>query len=121
MKKTKKTPRPRQGGAEGGRKIQNSKLSKDEVKHVAGLANLKLSPQEISKFQKQLSEILDYVEILNEVKTERIEPTSQVTGLENVFRDDGTGKCLTQKEALSGAKSRHKGRFKIKAIFEENV
>ena len=110
-----KTPRPRQ--AKRGR--QNSKLSKDEVKHVAALANIKLSPQEISKFQKQLSEILDYIEILNEVKTENVEPTSQVTGLENIFRKDETGKALTQEEALSGAKDKHQGRFKIKAIFEK--
>jgi len=100
-------------------KTKNTKLSEKEVEHVAGLANLKLSRQEISKFQKQLSEVLNYVEILKEVKAKDVEPTSQVTGLENVFREDKTEKCLTQEEALSGTKQKHKGRFKVKAIFEE--
>jgi len=57
------------------------------------------------------------VEMLNRVPTEKVEPTSQVTGLENVFREDETGPSLSPKEVLSGSKSTHKGMFKIKAIF----
>jgi len=88
------------------------------VKHVALLANLKLSQKEIKKFQKQLSEILDYVNILNKLDTKGIEPTSQVTGLENVFREDKPTPSLSQKEALSGAKEKHNNFFKVKAIFD---
>jgi len=88
------------------------------VKHVALLANLKLSQKEIKKFQKQLSEILDYVNILNKLDTKGIEPTSQVTGLENVFRKDKPTPSLSQKEALSGAKEKHNNFFKVKAIFD---
>ena len=94
-------------------------MKKKTVKHVALLANLKLSEKEIKKFQKQLSEILAYVDKLNELNTKGIEPTSQVTGLENVFREDEPKPSLSQKEVLSGAKNIEKGMFKIKAIFEE--
>jgi aspartyl-tRNA(Asn)/glutamyl-tRNA(Gln) amidotransferase subunit C len=97
---------------------KNAKLSVEEVKHVADLAGLSLIPQELKKFQKQLSEVLDYVEVLDELKTDRVEPTSQVTGLENVFRKDEVEECLTQKEALSGAKEKYQRRFRTKAIFE---
>ena len=94
-------------------------LSKDQVKHIAKLANLKLTGAEISKFQKQLSKILNYVEQLNKLNTKKVKPTSQVTGLENVLREDKPKPSLSQKEVLSGAKNTEKGMFKIKAIFEE--
>lgn len=94
-------------------------LSKDQVKHIAKLANLKLTPAEINKFRKQLSEVLEYVEQLNKLKTKKVEPTSQVTGLENVFREDEPRPSISQKEVLSGAKKTKKGMFKVKAIFEE--
>lgn len=93
-------------------------LSKEQVEHVAKLADLKLTEKEAAKFQKQLSEILDYVRQLNKLDTKGVEPTSQVTGLENVFREDEPGPSLPQKEVLSGTKKRKDGFFKIKAIFE---
>jgi aspartyl-tRNA(Asn)/glutamyl-tRNA(Gln) amidotransferase subunit C len=69
------------------------KLSKDEVKHIALLARLGLSEEEIEKYSNQLSSILDYVEQLKEVDTQGVEPTAQVTGLENVMRQDVMAKC----------------------------
>lgn len=72
------------------------KLTKDQVKHVARLARLGLSEAEIEKFQTQLSGILDYVEQLNEVRTDGVLPTAQVTGLLNVMRED---KVLSEKLA----------------------
>ena len=99
-------------------KNQKSKLTEDEVKHVAKLARLDLSGEEMKKFQEQLSEILDYFEVLKELNTEKVEPTSQVTGLEDVFRNDAPGNSLTQAEATSGVKNLEKGMFKVKAIFE---
>lgn len=88
-------------------------ISKQQVQHIANLANLFLTKQEIKKFQKQLGDILDYIEILNELDTKEAEPTSQVTGLENIFREDKINNHLSQNDALSGAKSKHKGYFKI--------
>ena len=63
-------------------------LDRKQIEHVAKLAKLELTNAEVEKFQKQLSEVLDYFNILNEVDTDGIEPTSQVTGLENVMRED---------------------------------
>lgn len=65
-----------------------SMLTREEVLHIAQLARLGLREDEIEKFQKQLSEILSYVDKLSEVKTENIEPTLQATGLLNCFRSD---------------------------------
>ncbi|MBL7159108.1 Asp-tRNA(Asn)/Glu-tRNA(Gln) amidotransferase subunit GatC [Candidatus Microgenomates bacterium] len=93
------------------------KLSIDEVNHVAKLANLKLTPKELKKFQKQLSSILEYVNQLKELDTKNVEPTSQVTGLENVFREDEVKPSMSQEESLSNAKETHNGFFKVKAIF----
>lgn len=89
---------------------------KIDVTHVAKLANLPLKPEEKEKFEKQLSETLTYVEKLNSINTEGIEPTSQVTGLENITREDEATTSLTQEEALSNTKSQHNGLFKVKAI-----
>ncbi len=96
---------------------QKNKLSKEEVLRIAKLANLELTKEEVVKFQKQLSDVLGYVEILKEVDTSKVKPTSQVTGLENVFREDKTKPSLSQKEALSGSKRTQNGYFKIKSIF----
>lgn len=93
-------------------------LTLDEVKHVAELANLSLTPKEFKKFQQQLSEVLDYVSQLSKVDTSGVEPTSQVTGLENVFREDQTKPSITQDEVLSETKNSHHGFFKVHKIFE---
>lgn len=92
---------------------------KIDVAHVAKLANLPLKPDEKEKFEKQLSEILAYVEKLKEVDTKNIEITSQVTGLENVTRKDEAKPSLSQDDALSNAKSQHNGFFKVPAILTE--
>ena len=63
-------------------------LTKDEVRHIAKLARLNLSDEEVEKFTKELSSILEYVDQLQEVDTKGVEPTAQVTGLHNSFRSD---------------------------------
>lgn len=93
-------------------------LMKLDVKKVAKLANLTLTPEEEGKFEKQLSDILSYVEQLNEVDVTGVTPTSQVTGLENVTRTDEAGESLTQEEALSGNNETHDSMFKVKALIE---
>ena len=102
---------------------------KINVSHVAKLANLPLKPGEKEKFEKQLSEILSYFEKLKEVDSSRfageagtknVETTSQVTGLENVTREDETIPSLSQEEALSNSKSSHNGLFKVTAILKQS-
>lgn len=86
------------------------------VAQIAKLANLPLDKKDYKKFEKQLSDTLTYIETLNEINTEDVEPTSQVTGLMNVMRDDIVTASLTQDEALANAKNTYKGFFKVKAI-----
>ena len=91
---------------------------KIDLKHVAKLANLKLEESQLPKFGKQLEEILTYVDKLGHVDTKGIEITSQVTGLENVTREDKSAPSLTQKETLSGTSQTHNGFFKVPAILD---
>ncbi len=63
-------------------------LTRDDVLHVAKLAKLDLTNEEVARFQRQLSKIVDYISQLSEIDTSSLEPTSQTTGLENVFRKD---------------------------------
>lgn len=95
------------------------KLTADQVKHVAKLANLPLTEDEEEKFAEQLSETLDYVAKLDEVATEGVEPTSQVTGLVNVIRDDEVSSSLSQEEVLQNVKNKYQGFVKVKAILGE--
>lgn len=63
-------------------------LTKDQVLHIAKLARLQLTSEEVDKMTRELSSILDYVKVLDEIDTSAVEPTSQVTGLTNAFRED---------------------------------
>jgi len=96
------------------------KINKKQILRIAKLAELKLKPLEVEKLVTQLSETLDYVEMLKELdqKIKDLSPTAQVTNLQNVFREDKVKPSLTQKEALSNAKKTYKGYFITKAIFE---
>lgn len=92
---------------------------KIDVKKVGKLANLTLTPQEEDKFDKQLNGILEYVEKINSLDVTDITLTSQVTGLENVTRnDDFSDDSLSQKDALSGTQSQHNGMFKVKQLID---
>ncbi len=94
---------------------------KIDVTHVAKLANLPLTPEEKKKFEKQLAETLDYVKQLEEIDTKDVEPTSQVTALENVTREDEVKPSLSQEEALQNARAKHNGLFKVKAILTSDL
>jgi len=92
---------------------------KIDIKKVAQLANLRLKTENIKTLEKQLNEIVGYVEKLNEVDTKGVEITSQVTGLENITREDKASESLSQIDVLSGTKSKHNGLFKVDSILEE--
>lgn len=97
-----------------------SKLTKTDVLHVAKLAKLELTDKEIDKFTPQLSSIVEFVSELSEVETKDVEPTSQSTGLEDVYRaDEVKGESsLTQEQAISGTDETYNGYFKVMAILE---
>lgn len=99
---------------------KNNFLTTNDVKHVAQLAKLTLTEEEIKKFQSQLAQILEYINQLQDVDTSGVEETSQVTGLTNVFREDEVGECLSQDKALSNAKQQQAGYFKVPGILHDN-
>jgi aspartyl-tRNA(Asn)/glutamyl-tRNA(Gln) amidotransferase subunit C len=94
------------------------KITKKEVEYVARLARLELSEEEKKKFTEQLSQVLTYINKLNELNTEKVRPTSHVLPLTNVFREDKVKRSLPQEAVLSGAPSKAKGHFKVPKIIE---
>jgi len=90
-------------------------ISEDQVKHVAKLARLKLSDDEVEKFSGQLGDVLDYMKILEEADVSNVEETSQVTGLTNVSQTDEIQKKCEGDELLQCSplpKERHQIRVK---------
>ncbi len=94
------------------------KISKKEVEYVARLARLELSEEEKKKFSEQLSQILSYINKLNELNTDKVKATSHVLPLTNIFREDKAKESLSQEAVLSGAPSKAKGHFKVPKIIE---
>lgn len=94
-------------------------LQISEVEHIAKLARIELTLSEKEKFAAQLSAILEYVAQLKEVDTSEVEPTAQVTGLENIIRDDEVKSCdLETREKLLNAAPERDGDFiKVKSVF----
>ena len=93
-------------------------LDKKQVERVSELARLGLAEKEKKKFTKDLSAILEFVNKLNEAKTDKVSPTAQVTGLENVTRQDkGRVKNRAETEKLlSLAPEIEKRHVKVKAV-----
>ena len=94
-------------------------LTTDEVRHVAELAKLRLTDDEIAQYTQQLSAILDYAEILQQVDTSHVPPTPYVLPLSNVMREDVAGPSLPNAVALANAPDRDDGFFRVRAVFEE--
>jgi aspartyl-tRNA(Asn)/glutamyl-tRNA(Gln) amidotransferase subunit C len=97
------------------------KLTTAEVAHVAKLANLELTPSQLKKYTKQLSEVIDYnMVLLEKVDAKGVGPTAHVSGSSNILQPDEVEPGLTSDEALQNAKETHSGFFKVKAIFEKD-
>lgn len=94
------------------------KSNKFDASAVARLANLTLTDEQLIELGNQLTVSLEYVGKLQELSTSGVMPTSQVTGLENVFREDEIIPSLSQEDALRNASRVHNGYFVVDAIFE---
>ncbi|MBN1915599.1 Asp-tRNA(Asn)/Glu-tRNA(Gln) amidotransferase subunit GatC [Candidatus Dojkabacteria bacterium] len=90
------------------------KLTQEDIKHTAFLAHIKLSKNDIEKYEKELNSILSYVDILNEIDTSDVKETSQVTDISNRKRKDIDSSSLPQSEALSNTKNKARGYFVTK-------
>jgi aspartyl-tRNA(Asn)/glutamyl-tRNA(Gln) amidotransferase subunit C len=94
-------------------------LSRADVEHVAHLARLGLSDEELTRLEGQLNHILEQYAVLAELPTDDIPPTAQTIELENILRDDVPGPSLSPEEALAGAPERDGQLFKVPAIIGE--
>jgi aspartyl-tRNA(Asn)/glutamyl-tRNA(Gln) amidotransferase subunit C len=91
-------------------------LSKDEVKHIAGLARVGLDEKEIEKYQKDMSSILDWIDELKEVDITGVKPTAHITGLENVAREDIEGDFENKKGIIALFPDKKDNFDKVKSI-----
>lgn len=89
-----------------------------DVEHVAHLARLQLSEVEKTAFLRDLNEILMYVEKINELDTSRVEPTSHVLPLKNVFRADEMKPSPAKEKMLQNAPEAYQGFFKVPPVLE---
>ena len=96
-----------------------SQITPEDVSHLAGLARIALSEEEISRLTGELGAIVSAVESIKEVATQDVAPTSHPIPLGNVFREDVIGETLTIQEALSGAPDHDGSRFRVTAILGE--
>lgn len=101
--------------------MSGKKFTPDDVKHISKLANIPITLQEEIKLAQGFNTTLVVVEQLNHLNTDNIEPTHQVTGLENIFREDviDEKRMLTHTNALTNAKNTHNGYFVVEQILEE--
>ena len=94
-------------------------ITRDEVAHLARLSRLALSDAELDHLAPQLDQIISAVAQVQQVAADGIPPTTQATGLVNVFRDDEPSACLTPEQALGGAPAVEMQRFKVPRILVE--
>jgi len=93
------------------------KLSIKDVEHIARLSKLSLTDEQKNKFSEQLSSILEYVGQLNEVDTQNIEVTSQVTGLKNAFVTDEISNPNAPKSLLENSPELEGTAIKVPGVF----
>jgi len=96
-----------------------SEMTPDAVRHLAGLARIALSDEEVARLAGELGAIVEAVESVQSVATDDVPPTSHPVPLGNVFRDDVVGETLTTEEVLAGAPDHDGTRFRVTAILGE--
>jgi len=92
------------------------KITREEVEHVAHLARLNLSGDELEKMTEQLDNILSYVAKLDELTTEGVEPTTHAFSIRNAFREDIVQESLSQKEALKNCPVKNEEAFIVPRV-----
>ncbi len=98
--------------------ILRGMIDRKDVEHVASLARLALSGEEIELFQQQLGRILEHARRVTSLDTEGVAPTSHAISLSNVFRADEVAPSLSQQEALANAPAAEEGHFRVPRIAE---
>ena len=96
-----------------------SEISEEQVAHLANLARIALTPEEISSLTTELDQIVDSIAKVQQVATPEVPATSHPVPLSNVFRPDVVGETLTIEQALQNAPEHADNRFKVSAILGE--
>ncbi|TFE01321.1 Asp-tRNA(Asn)/Glu-tRNA(Gln) amidotransferase subunit GatC [Jeotgalibacillus sp. R-1-5s-1] len=95
-----------------------TKITTDEVKHVAHLARLNITEEEAAKFAYQLGAIITFAEQLNELDTDHVEPTTHVLEMKNIMREDKSVDGLPRENVLKNAPDHQDGQVKVPTILE---
>lgn len=95
-----------------------SRISMEQVKHVAHLARLAITDEEAEKYTEQLDRIITFAEQLNELNTDNVEPTSHVIQLKNIMREDKAEKGLPLEDVLKNVPEHENGQMKVPPIIE---
>ena len=95
------------------------KIDKNEIEKIADLARLDLTEEEKIKYAKNLSDVLDYMKILDEVDISGVEDTSQTTGLKNIYREDVviSSEDLVVEKLIEAFPEKIRGQLKVKQVF----
>ena len=95
------------------------RISKEQIKHIAGLARLKLTPREIDKYSRELTVILEYIDQLKVVDTQGIDAAPERTGGGPVLRADKVGESLPREKALANAPERDTEYFRVPKVLDK--
>lgn len=96
-----------------------TRLTREEVLHIAALCRIGMSEEDVDRFQDQLSNILEQFEVLKRLDTTSVPPTSHPVEIHSVFREDAPGPSLAVEEVLRNAPGREGEFLKIKAVLED--
>lgn len=94
------------------------KVTREVIEHVAGLARLNLTEQEIEKLTAEMAEVISYVDKLNELDTTDVKPMEHVIPMKNVLREDKAAESLDRDKILANAPSHEDGCFKVPKVVE---
>ena len=94
-------------------------LSKEQVEHIARLARVGVTDEDVERFSHQLSDVLEYFERLDEVDTDDVPPTSHTLPLHNVMREDEAQPSYDVEAILANAPDQEERRFRVRVILEE--
>lgn len=95
------------------------KISKDDIIKVSELARLEFNEEELEKFTEQLGKILEYIEQLNELNTDNVEPTSHVLDMSTPLREDKVVEWLSTEEVLKNAPESEDDFFVVPQVIED--
>ena len=95
-------------------------LSREEVLHIAQLARVGITEEEVTRLSEQLSNILENFEVLQQVDTDNVPPTAQSIALQNVMADDDVVPSMATRDILANTPSQEQDHCKIKAVLEDH-